>query len=221
MCHRYGQVPAVAVGFGVVGQVEGGAGHQARATGFDAGAVGEQAMLFEADGGQLLAVVHGNMGAGVVVALQVVVGGGAVVGAQVQGRFFKGIVRVGEAARAGAAPAGAVENGLFVGIHPAAGVPGDLFAAVHGAAAGRAVREHHDVLVPMMLEKVVDAVLGQQAGDERQIAVVVLHAVAARGVLVLQPELAQLGGDAAVAKDRAHDLLGGLVLENAPRRCAW
>ncbi len=92
------------------------------------------------------------------------------------------------------------------GVDPEAVVVRDRLVHAHRVA------EHHGVIALAVLEEVEDALLLEQAGDEGQVRLGVLHAVGALGV-VARERLAVR--DPALIQDPRHDLRDRQVLEDA------
>jgi hypothetical protein len=88
------------------------------------------------------------------------------------------------------------------------------FAGDRRVAAG-VVGEHEGVPVLVVLEEVVDPVLLEQARQERQVVLLVLHTVIARGVCLDQVEAEPVEARPAVGEHLLDDVRGGHLLEDA------
>jgi hypothetical protein len=88
------------------------------------------------------------------------------------------------------------------------------FAGDRRVAAG-VVGQHEGVPVLVVLEEVEDPVLLEQARQERQVVLLVLHTVIARGVCVDQVEAKAGRGQSGVGEHLLDDVRGGHLLEDA------
>jgi hypothetical protein len=169
----------------------------------------------QAHGGEALADRGVDVGARVVVALQVGVAIGRRGGGQVDLRLLEIVVAQHDLAGGGAVALGDEADGVGALLQPGPLAVGDGLVAVDGIGGGAVVLEDDQLARVVAVGEPVDALLLQQPAGEGERALPVLDAVLPLGVAAHEPPRLVALGHAQLGEDERDDLLDVLVLEDA------